>query len=163
MNMLIEEIQLLASDPKAWIVVLVLAGFAIHSGVSAVMCPYVKGTATFTEADIREARAYQFNAGWRFAVMMISGIVLMLAGLFMIAGGIKPALALALLVTGIVLTQTEPLRLQIREQKFSVVAAQGAQADVLATAQDRLQSNHRGLAWTNAAMLVAVTGALLAF
>lgn len=163
MNMLVEELQLLANDPKAWIVVLVLAGFALHSVIGAIMCPYVKGTATFTPEDIREAQGHEFNPGVRFALMMIGGIVLMLAGLFMIAGGIKPALALALLVTGIVVTQTEPMRLQIREQKFGVVAAQGARADVLATAQDRLHAHHRALAWTNAAMLFAVTGALLAF
>ncbi|MFK7945540.1 MAG: hypothetical protein AB8B85_21890 [Paracoccaceae bacterium] len=163
MNMLIEELSLLGQDPKSWIVVAVLAVFALHSAVGVFMCPYVKGTLTFTQQEVETARAHQFRASWRFALLMLGGIVLMLAGLFMIANGVKPSLALALLVTGIVLTQTEPLRLQLREQKFVVIAAQGGSEGSIISAQDRMASNHRVLAFTNAGMLVAVTATLLAF
>ena len=163
MNMLIEELQLLGSDWKAWVVVGVLAMFAAHSIIGMFVCPHVLGKAEYTEEEIRDARAHQFHAGWRFALLMLGGVGLTLAGLFMIASGIKPALALALLVTGIVLTQTEPRRLVLREQQFAVAAAQGQSEGAVLAARDRLKSNHRSLAFTNFGMLAAVTATLLVF
>ena len=163
MNMLVEELQLLGSDWKAWVVVGVLAVFAAHSIISMFMCPHVLGKAAYSEDEIRQAREHRFHAGWRFALMMMGGVGLTLAGLFMIASGIKPALALALLVTGIVLTQTEPRRLVLREQQYAVAAAQGHSESTVLAARDRLKSNHRSLAFTNIGMLAAVTTALLAF
>ena len=163
MKMLVEELQLLGSDPMAWIVVALLAAFAVQSAVAFRMCPYVNNTATYSDEEVNEARAHQFRAGPRLALMMIAGGALMLAGLFMIAHGIKPTLALGLLVTGIVVTQTEPARLQLREQKFALIAAQGQMVPAMQGARARLRASHRTLVVTNVVMLLAVIAGLLAF
>lgn len=163
MNMLIDELRMLSDDPKSWIVVALLAIFAIHAVAGLLLCPYANGSAKFTEAEVAEARAHRFNPGIRFAVMMLGGVALTLAGLFMIANGIRPTIALVLLIAGILLIQTEPSRLELRELKSAVIAATGKSEPVLASARARLRGSHRKLAATQAAMVLAVTGALLAF
>lgn len=163
MNMLIEELNRLSDDPKSWVVVLLLAGFAVHAAAGLFLCPYVKGTAEFTEEEIAEAKAHRFTAGSRFFLTMLAGIALTISGLFMIAYGIKPAIALAALVAGVVLIHTEPARLQLREQKNMVVASIGGPPSRMIAARERLRGSHVTLAVTNIALVLAVAGVLLAF
>ena len=163
MNMLIDELNMLSNDPKSWIVVLLLAGFAVHAIVGLLMCPYAHGKRSFSQEEVSEARLHKFRPGMRFPIMMLLGVALALAGLFMIASGTRPALALAMLVAGIVIMQTEPARLQLREQKFAVVAATDGPEDKLMSARDRLRGSHRTLAVTQATIVIGVVGILLAF
>ena len=163
MNMLIAELNRMSDDPKSWIVVLLLAGFAIHSIASLLLCPYVHGKKEFTPQEVAEARAHRFEPGVRFAVMMVFGIVLTLTGLFMIPYGIRPTIALLLLVVGMLLLQTEPARLQLREQKVAVIASAGGPEEKELSARDRLRGSHRTLAAVQATMVFGVAGVLLAF
>ena len=163
MTMLIDELQMLTGDWRSWIVVTLMAGIAILSVVHLFACPYVRGTKKLTDDEVETARSTPFRPGWRFGMMMVLGVALALAGLFMIANGIKPTIALALMVGGLVIVQTEPARLRIRDSKQKVVACRDAAGEVRRLAQDRLRSSHRQLAGTNVVLLGGLVGAMLAF
>ena len=68
-----------------------------------------------------------------------------------------------LMVVGIVIIQTEPFRLQIREQKRIVVASRDAPEAVLEGARTRLRDNQRALATTNVVLLAGLIAGLMAF
>ena len=162
MNMLISELQGLSANPLAWVVVVILSGFALYSVIQIMKCPYTHDAGRISDDAVRAARGSEFSPGMRFGMMMAMGAVLTLLGLFMIANGIKPALALASMVCGIVIILTEPTRLQIREHR-RVVAANRDSANALVEAQDRLNSSYTQMAATNILLMLGVTGALLAF
>ena len=163
MNMLIEELARLSGDWKAWALVGVLALMAIHKLVLLFMCPVVHGTADFTAEEVAEAKAHRFNPSVWFALAMLGGVAITIAGLFMIANGIHPAIALALLVAGVVVIQSEPARFLVREQRISVIAASDGPADILEGERDRLKGAHRALATINVVILAGVVAALAAF
>ncbi|MGD1925307.1 MAG: hypothetical protein ACFB03_14130 [Paracoccaceae bacterium] len=163
MNMLISELQMLAGDWRSWIVVALMALIAVHSIVYFFMCPYVNGRATISDTAVSEARGTQFKHGIRLGIMMVAGIVLTLAGLFMIAEGVKPAFALAAMVAGMVITQTEPTRSMIRENTQRVVALRDAEPLVREAAQNRLRGTHRELVMTNVALLAALVVGIAVF
>ena len=163
MNMLIEELQLLSANPWSWVVVGLMGLFTAYSVMLLMACPYAHGKAEIGDSDVHRAKSEDFNAGGRFALLMIGGVLLTLAGLFMIAKGISPALALAALVVGIVLIQTEPAQLLIREAKRNVIACRDASEGEREGAQDRLKASHRSLAVTNVVLLAGVTAGLVAF
>ncbi|MEM1160437.1 MAG: hypothetical protein AAGJ28_05850 [Pseudomonadota bacterium] len=163
MSMLIEEMQSLASNPGAWIVVLVMAGIGAVSLMELLACPVARGRHTPSDEDVRAAKEKGFQAGWRFGLMMLTGGVLTTAGLFMIAYGIKPAFGLGAVVLGILLVQTEPHRLQIREGRRMVIAAHHDGDAVLDGARDRLRSGQMALAVSNIVLLLALVAGLMAF
>ena len=163
MNMLIDEVQMLAGSLETWIVVGVMAMVAVQSLATMFMCPYVHGKKEFSEEQIVDAQSRRFIAGPRFAMAMVAGIVMLLTGLFMIAGGLKPTLALALLVIGIVIVQTEPVRLRIRESMLRVVAMQARGGAAAETARLRLRGDHQNLVFMNIAIVLCLITALLAF
>ena len=163
MNMLIEELQGIAADPRSWVVVALMAVIAGISVMRLWMCPHISGTYQPSDDEVERARDQGFRVGWRFGLLMLVGAGVTLAGLFMIAGGIKPTIALGLVVVGIVVIQTEPFRLQIREQQRMVVASRDASAAVLDGARDRLRANQTSLALTNLVLLAGLIAGLLAF
>ncbi len=163
MNMLIDELHALAEDPRSWAVVAVMLLFAAHSLFAVLRCPYVRGVADISDAEVVDAKANPFEPGARFALMMVAGIALTIVGLFMIASGTKPTIALAAMVAGIVCIQTEPARLRIRESKQRIVARRDAPVEVMAIEQDRLHGSHRELAITNFLIIAALVAALMAF
>ena len=163
MNMLISELQMLASDWRSWIVVGLMAVVALHSLVYFAMCPYAHGRANITDEAVLHARANVFKPGIRFGAMMVTGIVLTITGLFMIAEGVKPTLALAAMVAGIVIVQTEPTRSAIRENTQSVIARRDEVEQVQIVAKERLRSTHIELVTKNMVLLCALIAGLLAF
>ena len=163
MNMLIEELQMLSANPWSWVVVGLMALFTAYSITLLFACPYSHNRAEISDADVVAAKDHSFKPGGRFILLMLGGVALTLAGLFMIAKGISPALALAALVIGIVLIQTEPAQLMIRECKNTVVACRDLGDEQRIAAQDRLRASHRSLAITNLVLLMGVTAGLVAF
>lgn len=163
MNMLINELQSLSADWRSWIVVGCMAVLALASVAARLGCPHVRGVYDPTDEEVKAAQSAKFSAGWRFGVMIVAGIALTLAGLFMIAGGIRPALALGALVLGILIIQTEPARLQIRENQRQVIGSRDAGAAVLAGARARLRTSHQSLVLVNVVLLVALVAGLVAF
>lgn len=163
MNMLISELQMLASDPRSWLVVAVMAALVVHSLVYFFMCPYAQGRANITDEAVLEARQSTFKPGARYGVMMIVGIILTITGLFMIAEGIKPTLALAAMVAGIVIVQTEPTRTIIRENTQRVISFRDDTGTKLEAAQIRLRGSHIELVVKNLVLLGALIAGMLAF
>ena len=163
MNMLISELQMLASDWRSWIVVGLMAALALHSVVYYLMCPYVNGRANITDTAVSDAKGRSFKPGFRFGLMMLAGIAMTVAGLFMIAEGKSPTIALAAMVAGIVIIQTEPTRSMIRENTQSLIANRDAQGTKFEAVQMRLRGSHRELVAKNVVLLGALTAGLLAF
>lgn len=163
MSMLVSEIDALASNPWAWGVVGLLGLLAVHSLALLFLCPYAKGTAVVSDEEVAGARDLQSTPGARFALTMLAGAGLTVVGLFMIARGISPALALAAVMAGVLLIQTEPTRLLIREHKYALMAHRDSPEDIREGDRARLRGSHRALAATNVALMFAVTAALLAF
>ncbi len=163
MNMLISELQMLAADWRSWVVVVLMAVVAGRSLIVLMMCPYANNTADISDEMAQKAARTPYSAGRRFLLMMLIGIVCSLAGLFMIAHGIKPAIALALLVGGVLLTVTEPPRLRIRDNTSRLIASHlGTEASQDAELR-RLRTSHHELVIMNVLVLVALIAALLAF
>jgi len=162
-TMLIEELQALSADWRSWLVVGLLALVSLYSVGEYFRCPYARGTARIDDDEMQAAQRTGTVAGPRFALTMLAAVALTLTGLFMIAEGVKPALALAALVTGIVLIQTEPPRLRAREYRTLVAARRDGPPEALADARYRLRTSYRELALTNVVLLSGVTGVLLAF
>ena len=163
MNMLISELQMLASDWRSWIVVGLMAALALQSVIYYMMCPYVNGRAKITDEAVADAQTRSFKPGYRFGLMMLSGITMTVVGLFMIAEGTHPTIALAAMVAGIVIIQTEPTRSMIRENTFSLVANRDAEETKQQAAQLRLRGSHRELVTKNVVLLGGLTAGLLAF
>lgn len=163
MNMLIEELQNLSTHPLSWALVgamTLLSGFAIAQYVT---CPLMRGKTSISEDQAEQARQTTYRPGLRFGLMMIVGIALALTGLIMIADGTHTAIALVLVVAGILLVQTEPARLSIREYTTQVLARRDASHEAQEEARYRLRSGYRDLAVRNVTLLVGVAAALLAF
>ncbi len=163
MNMLIEELQMLSADPRSWIVVGFMALIATISVLARYRCPKVRGVHEPSNEEIRQARETGFRSGWRFGLMMVVGVGLTLTGLFMIAGGVRPTLALGAMVLGILVIQTEPARLSIRENERVVIASHGGAAATIDGARDRLRSSHRALVAMNIVLLAGLVSGLMAF
>ncbi|MEM7189387.1 MAG: hypothetical protein AAF439_07230 [Pseudomonadota bacterium] len=163
MNMLIEELQGLASSTSAWVVVGIMALLAAASLVQYFACPIANGRHKPTDTDVQRAKDSGFRPGWRFGTLMFSGGILTFAGLLMIAQGAHPTLGLGAVMLGILLVQTEPQRLQIREGQRMVIASRDAAAGVLEGARDRLRTGQKGLASSNIILLVGLIAGLMAF
>ncbi len=163
MNMLIEELQSLASDWRSWVVVGVMAVMAMVSVFQTFKCPWLHGNINPSKEEISDAKIMRKTVSPRFAVVMMAGFVLTLTGLLMIASGVKPTLALAAMVVGLVIIQTEPARLRIREARRLVLAATDEPQDAQIGARVRLRSNYRELAALNVGVLVCLVGGMLAF
>ena len=163
MNMLIEELQSLANDPRSWIVVILMGLLALVSVFQATRCPLLSDKSEFSDDDVTQAKIVRKNIGPRFALFMMAGFGLTLLGLFMITYGVKPTIALAAMVVGIVIIQTEPAKLRIREARRQVIASRDAPQDVRSGAISRLRASYTGLAGLNTALLVCLIGGLLAF
>ena len=163
MNMLIEELQTLAADWRSWLVVGIMAILAVISLVQALRCPMLMGTHEPDPGEVADAKIVQKNVGMRFGIMMLAGFALTLLGLMMITYGVSPTLALGALVVGIVIIQTEPARMKIREARRSVLASIDGPADTNVAARGRLRGSYREMAVVNLGILICLTGAMLTF
>lgn len=164
MNMLVMTLQSLGESALAWGAVGLLALAAMVSILSYARCE--RRCAEGSLRDGRAAREYldqRVAAGPRYLALMLSGIAAMVAGLAMIAGDMRPDLGFFILVAGIVVVQTEPLRQRIRIADARVAAAPADDADQRGLARDNLRDSHRALVVTNVALTVLVALGLLAF
>lgn len=163
MNMLIEELQRLSTNPFAWLIIALLGLAALYAVVTVFRCPLLHDKAQFAPEDIVTAKKAPKTLGPRFALVMLFGFSLTVSGLLMIADGLHPTIALAAMVVGITIVQTEPQRLQIADARRQLVAALDMGESALDDARKRLRSNYQGLAAIYVVLLFGVTGGLLAF
>ncbi|MEM7496449.1 MAG: hypothetical protein AAF371_00490 [Pseudomonadota bacterium] len=152
MNMLIETLSKVSSHPIAWLCVAAVASMALLSVVHFAMCPFVKG-----RYDPDEKRALRHLdrpviAGPRYFLVMTSGILSMIAGLWMIATETHPLIAFFIVAAGICIVQIAPLRLRLHEAYDRVVAADRESAEAGEVARARL----KGLHYVNIAMSTAI-------
>ena len=138
-----------------------IADLEAQLGFARIVC--AEGFTGEPDLDAEECVAEEIPILERFGLMMMAGAGLTVSGLFMIANGIKPAIGLGAVVLGILLIQTEPLRLQIREGQRMVVACRDSGAAALESARDRLRTGHLSLAATNMVLLVGLVAGLAAF
>lgn len=163
MNMLIETLEALSASPWAWAGVAVLAALAVLTLIQWFMCPYLCQKHEISVEAAREALDRPVFANRRFALAMVIGIVLTLVGLKMIHQGSEPGLAFILIVAGVVVLQTEPIRLDMRQATARVVAASaGDEASYLAAAY-RLRASHFWLVTVHFLVLFGVVAGLLLF
>ena len=161
--MLLEEIKEISAAWEAWLVVGLLSLVALRSVVCWARCSRIVAQ---DSVSVEEAQAYLSSrhiSSPRFAVAMLGGFAASVAGLVMLSFGIKPAIALLLLASGIFLIQTEPVRLSVKESELRVIAAEARSDEAAAAAMDRLQSDHLRLITINVGIVAAFAAALLAF
>jgi hypothetical protein len=165
MNMLLESLTMVADDPFAWGSVVLMGGFSVYAVYHRVTCPILRGDA-LPESMVAEARAAAREVprpGWRFGLLMMAGIAATVTGLSFVASGPAPTIAFYLLLAGVFVIQTEPVRLQIREAQDRAAATQHSNPDDHHAAVARLRASHMWLVWLNFLLLGATGTALLAF
>lgn len=163
MNLFVDELRALADNPVAWGAVPALALFATYSVIAWRKCPLLHRTAHISEAEAKAVLDRPQIAGPRFLILMVVGIAATVAGLSLIAEAIYPTLAFYLLLAGVFVLKTEPVRLQIREAEFRVVAARPHGKDAVGLALERLNENNTLLITLQVAILLGTTLFLLAF
>lgn len=163
MNMLIDELRMLAGDPLAWGAVPVLLAFAGWSVWHWWTCPLIARTAHISRAEALAVLGKPYFAGPRYFLLMVAGIVATVAGLTFIARGINPTLAFYLLLAGVFVIQTEPARLQLREAEYRVVASEALGLEDVESAVHRLESSNVWLITLHGVILVATVTFLLSF
>lgn len=163
MNMLIDELRMLAGDPLAWGAVPVLLGFAAWSVWHWRRCPLIARTAHISRAEAEAMMRRPYFAGPRYFLLMVAGIAATVAALAFIARGTYPTLAFYLLLAGVFVIQTEPARLQLREAEYRVVAAEAQGPEEVRAAIHRLESSNVWLVTLQGVILVATVAFLLCF
>ncbi len=143
MSMLVGELAALGADPLSWGAVPALLVFAGVSYRNWRVYPLLQGDDRLTEAKAAALAGRPQFAGPRYALLMLGGIAATVAGLWLIAEGIRPTLAFYLLLAGVFVIQTEPARLQIREAQYAAIAARPHGEEASQAARERLD-------WTNA-------------
>ncbi|MEO0621148.1 MAG: hypothetical protein AAFU49_12745 [Pseudomonadota bacterium] len=162
MTMLIDELRQLAANPFTWASVPVLLAFLLYALYRRRCCPLLHRTLTITPEQARASADQPYTAGPRFALLMLVGIVATIASLKLIADGTYPTLAFYLLVAGVFVIQTEPVRLRLREAETRVIASELYDEDVREVAIDRLETNHLWLITIQVVILLGTVAFLLA-
>ncbi|MEM7505153.1 MAG: hypothetical protein AAF415_00295 [Pseudomonadota bacterium] len=163
MNMLMDTLGELSSSYIAWLGVGFLALMAAHSYYHWLSCPYLCQKHDISVDEAREAIDRPISAGPRFLLSMTLGIAATIAGLFLLHRAIEPGVAFMLIVAGLVVMQTEPIRLQLRDSVARLVAASTGPEETQAAALDSLRTSHLWLVSVHFIMLFAVIAALLVF
>jgi len=163
MEALIADLRTLAANPYAWLVAGALGLLTLHSLVRYLRCPLVHRTATIAPEDARAAVEAERVHSPRHLALMVLGIALAVGGMAMVASSVRPPLALALIAAGLFLTQTEPLRLNIRDRQLRVIAAELDSEAARHAAIERLRGEYHRLIAAHALLAVAVTLYILVF
>lgn len=142
MELLLTGLSALSTDWRAWAVAALVAMKAANSIYLYLHCPVLCGRAQHTEAEIEAARSYRFRPPLSYLFIMLAGIVLAVAGLYLLGDSKYGPLALGMLVIGVFMFSTEPNRLAVQTAVNEVVATTGSAGDANILARDRLRSAH---------------------
>lgn len=163
MNMLIETLGMVSRDPLAWAGVGLMLLLGLVSAWQWVACPHLCGRAVVDPTEARTRIDRPFVAGPGFFLAMLAGIAAILTGLGLISAAVQPVNAFLLVLVGVYIVQTTPIRLRIREAVDRVIVAETEGADAVAIARDRLRSGHLYLVAMNLILAGTVSAGLLAF
>jgi hypothetical protein len=115
-------------DPRAWIVLALFAARAIWSIVSLSRVSARAGAVSAAATSDSDRML-----SWRFPATMVVGIALAIIGLFRLShGAAQPAFALFLLLLGVYLFTTEPVRRQIAIAELRLREATGGPGEDVA-------------------------------
>ena len=161
MNTLLDALGGLSASPFAWAGTAILAVMAFTSLYFLFRCPLLHKSYQVSPAEAQAAVNRRFIAGWRFFATMSVGLVLTITGLYLLQFAAEPGIAFMMIVAGIVILQTEPVRLSIRDANNRVIAAtcNGGEAGELAYA--RLRNSHVWLVSVHFLILAAMLVCLL--
>jgi len=162
MEMIVHSVSTLSNDWRAWLVAALVGLKALHSLYISLRCPVMRGTATVTEAMIEEGRNFKLQPPLTFLLSMLVGIGLAIGGLYLLNNDTHGPRALGVLVIGIFIFTTEPMRLFVNATKMGVFGATGKPGDSEFLARDQLRSAYRGRAMVELSIAAAVI-AMLAF
>jgi len=163
MNMLIETLHQVGTNPYSWVVVALIAAVALFSLYHWLRCPYLNHRREITRTDLAAESDRPFVAGPRFVIVMLAGIGAIFTGLGMILHHLYPPLALLLIVVGVLAVQIEPALLRIRGAVTRLIGAQLEGPEAVASAEERLRYAHIGVVSTSFVILFAAVLGLLAF
>lgn len=159
--MLVQTLERLGSDPWAWGSVAVAGGLAAGALVRYRRSRYLVRE---PQGNAASALAYlnrRVAAGPRYFLLMTAALVAAISGLAMIARDWQPSLGFFVLLGGILVLQTEPIRQRIRVAIARVVAAQTAERRIVA--REALRDSYRNLVTAYLMIGLAVAAGLAAF
>lgn len=158
-------LEVIGSDPLTrWL----LAAMALRAAWSLVCwrrCKMARADSTDEALEVIEARRQAlWRHNMRYLLIVVAGIALAVAGLFGLAqGGSDRPLALVMLVGGMYLFMTEPVRLQIQDAEDRVAAsALRGDAEAHRFSQSMLRGSHLNLVMIEVGVVVALGLVMLA-
>ncbi|MEM7176668.1 MAG: hypothetical protein AAF503_03090 [Pseudomonadota bacterium] len=163
MNNLLTTLEGLSGLWATWAAIALLAGLGIWALMNRIMCPLAKGACNASVEDARAALSKRIFAGPRFLLTMLLAITATIVGLKLIYVGSQPGVAVFLIIAGLVVMQTEPIRLSIKEAQNRVVASSVEGVDSQAAAVEYLRGRHHWLVGVHFIILAGVVAAVMAF
>ena len=160
MEMILSGVAVLKHDWRAWVVLGLVALKALFSVWMYFRCPYACGRRAPTTEEISAAKAYRFTAPQSFLLLMLAGIGLAIAGLYLLNNPERAPLALGLLVLGGFIFSSEPNRLAVKSAMTDVIATAGDPGEANLLARDSLKDAHRARAFVEVAIVAATAGLL---
>ncbi|MEM1277433.1 MAG: hypothetical protein AAGH74_12985, partial [Pseudomonadota bacterium] len=123
MNNFLSTLQSLSGLWETWVAVGFLAALGLYSLYERLTCPYITGDKIASYDEARAAINSPISAPPRFLIAMIAGIAMSIAGLYMLYTATIPGAGFLLIIAGLVILQTEPIKYQIIEARHRVVAS----------------------------------------
>lgn len=163
MNNLLTTLDGLSGLWATWVTVALLAALGINALMNRMMCPLARGTCDASVEEARQALSRRIFAGPRFLTTMLLAITATIIGLKLIYAGTNPGIAVFLIIAGLLVMQTEPIRLSIKEAQNRVIATSVDSEDAQAAALEYLRARHQWLVGVHFLILGGVLAAILAF
>ncbi|MEM6906109.1 MAG: hypothetical protein AAF568_09465 [Pseudomonadota bacterium] len=163
MNMLLDTLAQLHTQPLTWIAVGLLAILSLFAFGDWLLCPVLHHKKDISVDEAKAAGYRPVVAGPRFFFVMVGGIGLTIAGLYMIQAPVRPDIGFVMILAGLVIMQTEPIRQQLRIQIARVIAASAQGEDAYEAATDGLRAGYIWLVAVHFLILAGVVAGLLAF
>jgi hypothetical protein len=160
MEMIVHSVSALGEDWRAWLVAALVGLKALHSLWISLRCPIMRGVASISEEMVAEGKTFQLRPPFSFLLLMLTGIGLAIGGLYLLNSATYGPRALGMMVIGIFIFTTEPMRLFVNATKMEVFGATGSAGDAADLARDRLRSAYRGRALVELGIAAAVLAML---
>ena len=143
MGMIIDNVAALSGDWRAWVVAALVTLKAMHSFFLYLRCPVSRGVAEITPDMISAGKEFKFRPPPSYAAIMLGGMALATAGLFLLSDAEYGPLALGSIVIGVFMFVTEPTRLFVNNAIMAVYGSVDAEGDANVLARDQLRAAHR--------------------
>ena len=160
MEMLLDNLSGLGSNPFAWAVAALAGLRALFTIYTSRTCPIKSGEYQVSREEAVEAANTVFNPPRSFLFLVLFGIALAIGGLYMLQDSEYGGLALGAIVVGVFIFMTEPMRLQVIGAKTGVFASTLGDGDQTKLARDQLGYAYRERAIYEAVIALAVVGVL---